>query len=182
MSEFFIGQIMMAGFNFAPRFWALANGATLPISQNTALFSLLGTQFGGNGTTIFALPDLRSRTPIGYASSVDPSWQPPPVQIGQASGVENVTLLSTNLPSHTHAVNASTANGDNRSASGRVFATSTNAGSPPPNIYAASTGPLVPLNAQSVAPSGGNQPHPNLQPYSVINFCIALSGIYPSRN
>jgi microcystin-dependent protein len=113
---------------------------------------------------------------------VDPSWQPPAVQIGQAAGVENVTLLSTNLPSHTHAVNASTANGDNRSASGREFATSTNAGSPPPNIYAASTGPLVPLNAQSVAPSGGNQPHPNLQPYSVVNFCIALSGIFPSRN
>lgn len=182
MSEFFIGQIMMAGFNFAPRFWALSNGQLLPINQNQALFSLLGTQYGGNGTTNFALPDLRSRTPIGYASSVDPSWQPPAVQIGQSAGVENVTLLSTNLPAHTHSVNASTANGDNRSASGRLFATSTNAQSPPPNIYAASNGPVVPLNAQTVAPAGGNQPHPNLQPYSVINFCIALSGIFPSRN
>lgn len=182
MSEFFIGQIMMAGFNFAPRFWALANGQLLPINQNQALFSLLGTQYGGNGTTNFALPDLRSRTPIGYASSVDPSWQPPAVQIGQASGVENVTLLSTNLPSHTHSVNASTSNGDNRGASGRLFATSTNAGSPPPNLYSASSGPVVPLNAQTVSPSGSNQPHPNLQPYSVINFCIALSGIFPSRN
>ena len=182
MSEFFIGQIMMTGFNFAPRFWALCNGQLLPINQNQALFSLLGTQYGGNGTTNFALPDLRSRAPIGYASSVDPAWQPPAVQIGQAAGVENVTLLSTNLPSHNHAVNASTASGDNRSAGGRIFATSTNAGSPPPNLYAASTGALVPQNPQTVAPSGGNQPHPNLQPYSVINFCIALSGIFPSRN
>ena len=182
MSEFFIGQIMMTGFNFAPRFWALSNGQLLPINQNQALFSLLGTQYGGNGTTNFALPDLRSRTPIGYASSVDPGWQPPSVQIGQASGIENVTLLSTNLPAHTHSVNASTAAGDNRSPGGRVYATSTNAGSPPPNLYSASTGSLVPMNPQTVAPAGGNQPHPNLQPYSVINFCVALSGIFPSRN
>lgn len=181
MSEFFIGQIMMTGFNFAPKFWALCNGQLLPINQNQALFSLLGTQYGGNGTTNFALPDLRSRTPLGYASSVDPSWQPPSVQIGQAAGVENVTLLSTNLPAHTHSMNASTAGGDNRIAGGRVFATSTSTGSPP-NLYAPSTGALVPLNAQTVAPSGGNQPHPNIQPYGVINFCVALSGTYPSRN
>ena len=181
MSEFFIGQIMMAGFNFAPKFWALANGQLLPINQNQALFSLLGTQYGGNGTTNFALPDLRSRTPIGYASSVDPSWQPPSVQIGQASGVENVTLLSTNLPAHTHSMNATTANGDNRAASGRIFATSTST-STPLSIYAGSSGPLLPQSPQTVAPAGGNQPHPNLQPYSVINFCIALSGIFPSRN
>jgi microcystin-dependent protein len=182
MSEFFIGQIMMAGFNFAPKFWALANGQLLPINQNQALFSLLGTQYGGNGTTNFALPDLRSRTPIGYASSVDPSWQPPSVQIGQASGVENVTLLSINLPAHTHSVNATTANGDNRNAAGRLFATSNRASGTAPSLYAASSGPLAPLNPQTVSPAGGNQPHPNLQPYSVINFCIALSGIYPSRN
>lgn len=181
MSEFFIGQIMMAGFDFAPKFWAQANGQLLPINQNQALFSLLGTQYGGNGTTNFALPDLRSRTPIGYASSVDPSWQPPSVQIGQASGVENVTLLSTNLPAHAHSVNASTANGDNRNPTGRLYATSTNSAAVP-NLYSASSGPLVPQSPQSVAPAGGNQPHPNLQPYSVINFCIALSGIFPSRN
>ena len=182
MSEFFIGQIMMAGFNFPPRYWALCNGQLLPISQNQALFSLLGTQYGGNGTTNFALPDLRSRTPIGYVSSVDPSWQPPAVQIGQVSGTENVTLLSTNIPAHTHAVNASTANGDNRSAGGRIFATSTNTSSAAPNLYAASTGPLTPLNTQTVAPTGNNQPHPNIQPYTTINFCVALQGIFPSRN
>lgn len=181
MSEFFMGQIMMAGFNFAPKFWALSNGQLLPINQNQALFSLLGTQYGGNGVTNFALPDLRSRTPIGYASSVDPSWQPPSVQIGQISGVENVTLLSTNLPAHTHSMNASTANGDNRSAGGRLFATSTST-STPPSLYGPSSGPLAPQNPQTVAPAGNNQPHPNIQPYSVINFCIALSGIFPSRN
>ena len=172
MSEFFIGQIMMTGFSFAPKSWAQCNGQLLPIAQNQALFSLLGTQYGGNGTTTFALPDLRSRTPVGYASSV---------QIGQSSGAENVTLLSTNLPSHTHTVNASTTNGDNRNPSTRLFATSTNT-TAPVNMYAPSTGALVPLNAQTVSPTGGNQPHPNLQPYSVINFCIALSGIFPSRN
>lgn len=182
MSDFFIGQIMMAGFNFAPKNWAQCNGQLLPINQNQALFSLLGTQYGGNGTTNFALPDLRSRTPIGYASSVDPSWQPPSVQIGQSGGVENVTLLSTNVPAHGHAMNATTANGNSRNAGGRLYATSTSTGSAPPSVYAASTGPLVPLNAQTVAPAGGNQPHPNLQPYSVINFCIALQGIFPSRN
>lgn len=182
MSEFFIGQIMMTGFNFAPRSWALCNGQLLPINQNQALFSLLGTQYGGNGTTNFALPDLRSRTPMGYASSVDPSWQPPALQIGEAAGVENVTLVSSNLPAHTHSVNASTASGDNRSPGGRIFATSSNAGSAPPNLYAASTGALAPQNPQTVAPSGSNQPHSNMQPYSVINFCVALTGIFPSRN
>ncbi len=175
MSEFFIGQIMMAGFNFAPKFWALSNGQLLPINQNQALFSLLGTQYGGNGTTNFALPDLRSRTPIGYASSVDPSWQPPSVQIGQSSGVENVTLLSTNLPAHSHQVNATTANGSTRNPNNAIYANTT------VPLHAAPSS-LVPLNPATVAPSGGNQPHPNLQPYSVINFCIALSGIFPSRN
>lgn len=176
MSEFFIGQIMMTGFNFAPRFWALCNGQLLPINQNQALFSLLGTQYGGNGTTNFALPDLRSRTPIGYASSVDPGWQPPGVQIGQASGVENVTLLSTNLPSHTHQLNATSSNGTTRNPNNAIYASS----SVP--LFSGSSGPAVPLNQATVSPNGGNQPHPNLQPYSVINFCIALSGIFPSRN
>lgn len=172
MSEFFIGQIMMAGFNFAPRNWAQCNGQLLPIAQNTALFTLLGTQYGGNGTTNFALPDLRSRTPIGFGTNV---------QIGEAGGQENVTLLSTNLPVHAHSVNASTTNGDRRNAGGRVFATSTSTATPP-NLYAPSSGTLVPQNPQTVSPAGGNQPHPNLQPYSTINFCIALAGIFPSRN
>jgi microcystin-dependent protein len=176
MSEFFIGQVMMTGFDFAPRFWALCNGQLLPINQNQALFSLLGTQYGGNGTTNFALPDLRSRTPIGYASSVDPSWQPPAVQIGQSSGVENVTLLSTNLPAHTHSLNATSTAGSTRNPNNALYASTAVL------LHGPSTGALVPQNQQSVVPGGGSQPHPNLQPYSVINFCIALSGIFPSRN
>ena len=178
MSEFFIGQIMPTAFNFAPKFFAQCNGQLLPINQNQALFSLLGTQFGGNGTTNFALPDLRSRTPIGYASSVDPAWQPPSVQIGQAAGVEHVTLLSTNLPTHTHTVNATNTAGTHRAPSARNFA-----GSGALPIYANSvSGSAVALSSQSVATAGGNQPHPNLQPYATLNFCIALSGIFPSRN
>lgn len=176
MSEFFIGQVMMAGFNFAPKFWALCNGQLLPINQNQALFSLLGTQYGGNGTTNFALPDLRSRTPIGYASSVDPSWQPPSVQIGQASGVENVTLLSTNLPAHTHTLNATTAAGTTRNPNNAVYAGTSVL------LHGPANGALVPQNPSTIGATGGNQPHPNLQPYSVLNFCVALSGIFPSRN
>ncbi|HPT56229.1 MAG TPA: tail fiber protein [Casimicrobium sp.] len=181
MSEHFIGQIMMAGFNFAPKNWALCNGQVMPIQQYTALFSLLGTQYGGNGTTNFALPDLRSRTPIGYATSVDPSWQPPSVQIGQAAGVENVTLLSTNLPAHAHTVNAVTGAGTSRNPATRLYATSTDSTTPAASLYAA-PGALVPQNPQTVGVAGGNQPHPNMQPYSVLNFCVALSGIFPSRN
>jgi microcystin-dependent protein len=176
MSEFFIGQVMMTGFDFAPRFWAQCNGQLLPIAQNQALFSLLGTQFGGNGTTNFALPNLQSRTPIGYASSVDPSWQPPAVQIGQVAGVENVTLLSSNLPTHSHTLSGSSARATSPDPTGRTFAVRRSTLG-----YAPGSGNAAASSA-AVAPQGGNQPHPNLQPYSVINFCIALSGIFPSRN
>lgn len=181
MSDYFLGQIMMTGFNFAPKYFAQCNGQLLPIQQNQALFSLLGTQYGGNGTTNFALPDLRSRTPLGYGNSVDSGWQPTPVQMGQMDGSENVTLLTSNLPTHVHAVNASTTAGDNRIPVGRVYATSIN-NSPAVSIYAASTGATVAMNPATVADAGGTQPHSNLQPYEVINFCIALNGIYPSRN
>ncbi len=175
MSEFFIGQIMMAGFSFAPKYFAQCNGQLLPINQNQALFSLLGTQFGGNGTTNFALPDLRSRTPVGYPSSVDPGWQPPSVQIGQAGGVENVTLLSTQLPSHGHTLGGTTVEGQTKNPAGALFANT------PVSLYA-TPGSLVPLNPNTCGGAGGNQPHPNLQPYTTINFCIALQGIFPSRN
>ena len=181
MSDYFLGQIMMTGFNFAPKYFAQCNGQLLPISQNQALFSLLGTQYGGNGTTNFQLPDLRSRTPLGSGVSADSGWQPSPVQNGEIGGSETVTLLTSNLPTHVHAANASTTDGDNRVPVGRVYATSIN-NSPAVALYAASTGATVPMNAQTVAQAGGTQPHSNLQPYEVINFCIALSGIFPSRN
>jgi microcystin-dependent protein len=167
MAEYFIGQISLYGFSFPPRGSAQCNGQLLPINQNQALFSLLGTQYGGNGTTNFALPDLRGRASVGFGASGFP--------IGQVAGTENVTLLTTNMPTHTHQVNGSTATGDNRIPAGRVLGASATP------IYAAVT-PNITLNAQSVASAGGNQAHPNIQPYSVVNFCIALQGIFPSRN
>ncbi|HET9033740.1 MAG TPA: tail fiber protein [Dokdonella sp.] len=181
MSEVFIGQVLMTGFDFAPRNFALCNGQQLPINQNQALFSLLGTQYGGNGITNFALPDLRSRTPVGYASSADSGWQPPAVQIGQSGGTETVTLLQSNLPSHTHEMNAASGDGDSRNPSNRVFATNVSR-TTPAALYAPASGDLVPMSGQSLAAAGSSQAHPNMQPYLTINFCIALTGIFPSRN
>lgn len=171
MSEFFIGQIMPAGFNFAPKYWALCNGQQLPIAQNQALFSLLGTMYGGNGVQTFALPDLRSRTPLGVNVSYYPQ--------GTVGGTENVTLLDTNLPTHTHLLVGSNQNGNSRAATNNVHATLTSTAAAP---YYTPAAALTVLPPQNLAPAGGNQPHPNLQPYTVINFCIALQGIFPSRN
>lgn len=178
MTDFFIGQISMFAFDFPPRFWAQCNGQLLPIAQNAALFSLLGTQYGGNGTTNFALPDLRGRTPIGYASSVNPAWQPPAVQIGQASGQESVTLSATNSPTHTHSLNATTTVANKRVPTGKLFGTD----SASIADYYAVPGTNTTLNPSSVSSVGQGQAHANMQPYSVINFCVAISGIFPSRN
>ncbi|TNJ32879.1 phage tail protein [Arenimonas terrae] len=169
MSGYYIGQISTFGFNFAPRFWAQCNGQLLAIAQNQALFSLLGTTYGGNGTTNFQLPDLRSRTPVGIGGPFNNV-------LGQTGGVETVTLLSTQIPQHVHTVAATTANGTVRNPNNAVYANSGVA------LFGPSSGSLVPLNPATVANAGGNQPHINLQPYQTINFCIALSGIYPSRN
>jgi microcystin-dependent protein len=176
MSDHFLGQILMAGFNFAPRYFARCDGQLLAISQNQALFSLLGTQYGGNGVTTFALPDLRGRAPLGYASSVDPGWQPSNVQIGQLGGVETVTLLASQLPAHVHMANGTTANGTTRNPNNAVYANTSSA------LHGPATGPQVTLHPSTVANAGGTQPHPNMQPYTAINFCIALQGIFPSRN
>jgi microcystin-dependent protein len=163
MAEVFLGQIMMTGFAFAQKGFAFCNGAIVSISQNQALFSLLGTVYGGNGTTNFALPNLQSRTPVGFGSSVDPSWQPSPYALGETGGAENVTLLVQQLPSHNHVGNA-------------LYGTTTNA------IYAAPGGRVVPLATPTVTFVGGNQAHPNIQPYETINYNIAMNGIYPSRS
>lgn len=176
MSEFYIGQIMMAGYAFAPKYFAQCNGQLLPIAQNQALFSLLGTQYGGNGTTTFALPDLRSRTPVDYGTSVDPGWQPPPMQIGQTGGVENVTLLPTQLPAHGHTLGGTSATGNTKNPTGGLFGSNSVA------LFGSANGAAVPLNPATCGASGNSQAHPNLQPYEVINFCIALQGIFPSRN
>ncbi|MBO9738556.1 phage tail protein [Xanthomonas axonopodis pv. begoniae] len=181
MSEFFIGQIMMTGFVFAPRYFAQCNGQLLPVNQNQALFSLLGTRFGGNGSTNFALPDMRGRTPVGFSPSADPNWQPSPLPIGQNSGAENVSLLSSNLPAHTHSLECSSIAGNSRSPSGHSFANNASTSGTATALYAA-PGTLVALSPETIATAGGSQPHPNLQPYTTINFCIALSGIFPSHS
>jgi microcystin-dependent protein len=177
MSECFLGQIMMAGFNFAPRGFAQCNGQLLAVNQNQALFSLLGTQYGGNGTTNFALPDMRGRTSLGSGNAGGQGT----ITVGQTGGVENVTLLPAHLPTHTHAMNASTTAGDNRLPATRVFSTSTNS-EQTSMLYAASGGATVVMNQQSVASAGGSQSHTNMQPDTTINFCIALAGIYPTRS
>ncbi|HLT43406.1 MAG TPA: tail fiber protein [Luteimonas sp.] len=181
MTDVFIGQILLAGFDYAPKGFARCDGQLLPIAQNQALFSLLGARYGGNGTTIFALPDLRGRTPVGFAASADPAWRPPSTGLGEVFGQEGVTLTPGQIPPHAHAVAASTVAADSRVPSGRAFAASTGASGPGLALYADAGGPQVALNAQSVSSTGSGQRHPNMQPSATINACVALAGIFPSR-
>jgi microcystin-dependent protein len=166
----FLGQLMLVPYNFAPRGWAFCNGQIMSIAQNTALFSLLGTTYGGNGQTTFALPDLRGR--VAISSGQGPGLQN--YSLGEIAGSENVTLISSQMPAHTHVVGAST---------GSAQATPDNAfpgSDTSTQIYdlAASTT----MNPQMIQPSGGSQPHENRQPYLALNYIIALQGIFPSRD
>ncbi|MDE2155998.1 MAG: phage tail protein [Xanthomonadaceae bacterium] len=177
MAEVYIGQIMLAGFGFPPKGFAACNGQLLPINQNQALFSLLGTQYGGNGTTNFALPDLRGRVPLGAGPSADPAWQPAAIVQGSAGGTESVALQGPNLPVHTHTAQASGAAGGVRNPTDTLYGSSA-----PESIYAPAGGPQAALNAQTVGMTGGSAPHENMQPFRVVNFNIALTGYFPSRN
>jgi microcystin-dependent protein len=179
MSSFYLGQITMFGFGFAPKGWALCNGQTLSIAQNAALFALLGTSYGGNGQTTFQLPNLQAAVPISEGQGAGLSSY----VLGQAGGNANVTLLQNQLPSHGHTFNASKTNAVSATLSGQIPATTT-VGSPP-NFYSTSGSP--PLTFVSLAPgacgtTGSSQAHSNLMPSLTINFCIALTGIFPSRN
>ncbi len=178
MAEVFLGQVMMTGWAFGSKGFALCNGQLLPIQQNAALFSLLGTYYGGDGVRTFALPNLQSRTPVGYGNSVDPNWQPAPYPIGMVAGTENVTVLSPQMPSHTHMAQATTTAGGGRSQINGGFAASAVAGQP---VFGAPS-PPQPLSPTTIGISGGTSPHPNIQPYETISFQIALSGIFPSRS
>ena len=161
----------MFGFNFAPQGWAMCNGQILPISQNTALFSLLGTSYGGNGQTTFALPDLRGRVAIQQGQGPGLSSY----SIGEVTGVETVTLTSNQMPQHNHGVVANGAPATATRPNGAVPArTGTNEYAPAPDGTA--------MNAGMIATTGGSQPHTNLPPLLVVTFCIALQGIFPSRN
>jgi microcystin-dependent protein len=172
MAEPFLGEIRMFGFQFAPTGWAMCNGQLLPISQNTALFSLLGTTYGGNGTSTFALPNLQSSVAIHQGQGVGLS----PYVIGQNGGTENVTLTQGQMPLHGHTVNASGSPGANTRPAGGVLARATT------DVYAAAPDGSTTMNPGTIGNAGGSQPHTNIQPYLVISFCIALQGIFPSRN
>lgn len=169
----FIGEIFMGGYNFAPRGYAMCQGQILSISQNTALFSLLGTTYGGNGQTTFALPDLRGRVPIGMGQGPGLSSK----TLGEVSGTETVTLLVTQIPAHNHLVNAVSEPGDVSSPQGAFLA---NTGALDKEYKASGT--TVTMNANAVASTGGSQPHSIMQPYLVLNIYIAIEGIFPSRN
>ena len=164
MSEPFLGELKLMSFNFPPKGWALCNGQFLPINQNQALFALLGTMYGGNGQTTFALPDLRGRVPVhvggGFSSQ------------GQSLGQEAHTVTTSELPAHTHTVSASSQSGNQ--ADPKILAAIANAYADPTD--------LTTLNPATVTNVGGSQAHENRQPYLVLSWCIALQGIFPSRN
>lgn len=174
MSEPFVGEIRMFAGNFAPRGWAFCDGQLLAVSQNDALFSLLGTIYGGDGRTTFGLPDLRGRLPIHAGSGPGLS----PRRLGAKGGAENVTLTVNQLPSHGHNLGANASAGNSTNPSG-YFAQDA-AGS---NLYlnGASTQPAA-LNPATIGNVGGSRSHTNLMPFLCLNFIIALFGIYPSRN
>jgi microcystin-dependent protein len=165
MTEPFLSEIRIVSFSFAPKGWALCNGQLLPINQNQALFSLLGTTYGGDGRVNFALPNLQGRIPIHFGNGHT---------LGESGGQENHTLIQSEMPAHVHPVSASNANPNQGLPAGNMWANGSSAYSSSP---ADST-----MNPASLSNIGGNQPHSNTQPYLVLNFIIALQGIFPSQN
>ena len=174
MADPFVAEIRIFPFNFAPRGWAWCDGQLLPLSQNTALFSLLGTTYGGNGKSNFALPDLAGRVPMHPGQGPGLSLH----DLGETGGDDTVTLLESEIPSHTHTLRAVSDFADLQSPGpARAPARSQNA-----NAYKAPGGqPVVQLSPQALAPAGGDQPHNNLQPYLTFYFNIALQGVFPPR-
>jgi microcystin-dependent protein len=167
----YIGEISMSGFNFPPAGYAACNGELLAISQNVALFSLLGTQFGGNGTSNFALPDLQGRVPVGSGAGARLTQR----IIGEAGGEETVTLTAAQMPAHSHAILASAVPANAQSPAGTSWAET------PDHAYATSA-PAAAMNAASIASAGGGTAHDNMPPFLVVNYYIALLGIFPSQN
>lgn len=168
MAEPFLSEIRMMSFNFPPKGWALANGQLLPINQNQALFALLGTTYGGNGQTTFALPDLRARTPIHFGGGHT---------LGERGGEQNHTLSIAEIPQHTHVAQASGSNATTAVPSASVgLAASVNY-----EAYRPATS-LTSLEPATVSNVGGSQAHLNMQPFLTISFCVALQGIFPSQN
>lgn len=178
MTDNFLGEIRMFGFAYAPTGWALCNGTLLPIQQNAALNALFGKTYGGNGQTTFALPDLRGRTPINFGTR-SVGYTP---AIGTAVGSETVALTTTQIPLHTHQAYGSKSLGTvakgNNTALQSCSMVATVAG---PQLYASGSPALQPLHADTLLATGGSQAHPNMQSSAVVNYCIATSGLWPSR-
>lgn len=169
----FVAEIRIFPFNFAPKGWAFCDGQILPLSQNTALFSLLGTTYGGDGKSNFALPNLQGNAPMHPGQGPGLSLH----DLGETGGSETVTLLESEIPAHSHAVQAQNLPiGGTLSPSGATL-------NRPASGYLYDTTALVPvaMNANALAPAGGDQPHNNMMPYLTLNFCIALQGVYPPR-
>jgi len=172
----FLGQILQVAFNYAPKTWATCSAQIMAINTNQALFSLLGTTYGGNGVTTFALPDLRGRVAIHQGQG--PGLQP--YTLGEIAGTANVTMLASNMPLHTHLLMASSTVAGAPSPSGNALASGGQIGTATALAYGTAAGAL--LNAGTIAPNGSSLPIPILQPYNVLQYCIALQGIFPSRN
>lgn len=168
----FIAEILLFAGNFAPRGWALCDGQLLPIASNQALFSILGTTYGGDGRTTFALPDLRGRVPMHPGSGPGLSTR----RLGERGGVENVTLTQVEMPSHNHSILAANTGGDDSDPT-----TAAGIGSASNDLFL-ETAPGTAMQNQIVTQSGGNQAHTNMQPFACINYIIALQGVYPSRS
>lgn len=182
MADPFLGEVRMFGFNFAPRGWALCDGQLLPINQNQALFSILGTTYGGDGRTTFALPDLRGRTPT-HVSYIAP--YPQDLSLGDETGAETHSLTNDELPAHSHQVTATGDQGTDSSIDDmpmdrgmNTFASQSRGGTP----YYSDTGALLTMHDSTVSNTGGSGAHNNMQPGLVVSFCIAMQGLFPSRS
>lgn len=171
MADPFVAEIRILPFNFAPKGWAFCDGQLLPLSQNTALFSLVGTTYGGDGKSTFALPNLQGRAPMHPGQGPGLSLR----DLGEVGGAESVTLLVSEMPVHNHGVNMSLRPADNLNPAGLALGTGN-------NIYVSPVANLGSANPQTLAPAGGGLPHNNMQPYLTVNFCIALQGIFPQRS
>ena len=174
MADPFVAEIRIFPFNFAPKGWAFCDGQILPLSQNTALFSLLGTTYGGDGKSNFALPNLQGNAPMHPGQGPGLSLH----DLGETGGSETVSLLESEIPSHTHTLMATTQSGNQATPVANTIARGTTGFTP----YLPPAGaPLVAMSDNALAPAGGDQPHNNMQPYLTLNFCIALQGVFPPR-
>lgn len=174
MADPFVAEIRIFPFNFAPKGWAWCDGQLMPLSQNTALFSLLGTTYGGDGKSNFALPDLQGRAPMQPGQGPGLSLH----DLGESGGSETVTLLESEIPAHSHAMRASADPGNAQAPSSAVTLARSSGGS----AYSTTTSGLTTMAPEALAPAGGDAPHNNMMPYLTFHFCIALQGVFPPRS